>query len=106
MTRLEHLRRLQAKVDTNAPRAKSTRVSWRVRRDIAAGDALPAVFELVEAVKFYADPKRYVGVDHYTSPNQDFPAWTWTPEVAQDKGGIARAALAYWNEEVQDDQRP
>jgi hypothetical protein len=45
------------------------------------------------ALKFYADRRNWVGKDHYSTPSQDFPAWTEPCRAAKDEGHLAREAL-------------
>lgn len=56
----------------------------------AAADELD---KLRPAVEFYADAQNYVRKDHYSSPSQDFPAWTEPSTVMKDTGSKAREAL-------------
>ena len=48
---------------------------------------------LKTALHFYADAQNYVRKDHYSTPSQDFPAWTEPSNVMNDCGDKAREAL-------------
>lgn len=49
--------------------------------------------QLRAALDFYACPANYVRRDHYSTPHQDFPAWTEPSEVMKDEGAKAREVL-------------
>lgn len=51
------------------------------------------IAELETALRFYSDARRWAGKDHYSSPSQDFPAWTDQSAAEKDRGDIARKAL-------------
>lgn len=51
------------------------------------------VKELEKALRFYSDARQWAGKDHYSSPSQDFPAWTDRSAAEKDRGDIARKAL-------------
>lgn len=50
---------------------------------------------LRSALEFYAAAENYFGKDHYSSPSQDFPAWTDRSAVEADQGASARLALEF-----------
>lgn len=45
------------------------------------------------ALAFYAKPDNWNQRDHYSTPNQEFPAWTENSAAQQDRGAIAIRAL-------------
>jgi len=49
--------------------------------------------QLRDALSFYAESNNWRGKDHYSTPNQDFPAWKWPSAAEEDQGKRAREAL-------------
>lgn len=48
---------------------------------------------LTEALDFYSKPDNWARKDHYSTPSQDFPAWTEASKCMNDGGALARSAL-------------
>lgn len=56
-------------------------------------DSIAEIERLRSGLSFYADAQNYVRKDHYSTPNQDFPAWTEPSKVMNDCGSKAREML-------------
>lgn len=61
--------------------------------DELADDCITEITQLREALTFYAMPESWERRDHYSTPSQDFPAWTDPSAAMDDNGKLARATL-------------
>lgn len=61
------------------------------------------VDELVAALKFYADPRKYQGANHAADPDEEMVAGYYRLDVSRDGGEKARAVLAKVEKDAKQD---